>query len=125
MEEIVISITKKEVQNKLNNTLIGLLLEDNFKLRKSSGFIYRTTQGKVESIYFRIINYCPLCQEIGCVMFDVRFDKVEDIAIDNVKRLCEKYIDDISNINDVNKAEKIIEALNNDNMFNQIFEIVE
>jgi hypothetical protein len=80
MEEIIIGPTKKEVQTKLNETLSNLLFNDSFKLKKSSGVICRRTQGKVESIYFRIINYWPLCQEIGCVMFDVRFDKVEDIV---------------------------------------------
>jgi hypothetical protein len=80
MEEIVISITKKEVQRKLNNALTDLLIEDNFKLKKSNGFINRKSKNKLESIFFRVINYWPLCQEIDYVGFSIRFDAVEEIV---------------------------------------------
>jgi hypothetical protein len=80
MEEII-SITKKEVQSKLNNALTDLLLEDKFKLKKSNGFIIRKSPNKEESICFGIINYWPLCQKIDYVGFHIRFDNVEKIVI--------------------------------------------
>ncbi|MDR2127061.1 MAG: hypothetical protein LBP63_09565 [Prevotellaceae bacterium] len=76
MEKI---ITKKEVQQKINEALSSLLLNDGFKLRKKDGFIVRKNPNKTESIYFHILNYWPLCQEVESVMFHIRFDEVENI----------------------------------------------
>jgi hypothetical protein len=77
MEKI---ITKKEVEQKLNETLNSLLLSDGFKLRKSDGFIIRKSQAMIESIFFRVLNYWPLCQEIDYIGFSIRFDRVEEIV---------------------------------------------
>jgi hypothetical protein len=80
MEEIVISITKKAVETKLVNSLLELLQSEKFVLRKSDGFLIRKSKEKVESIYFRIVNYWPLCQRIDYAGFSVRFDKIEEIV---------------------------------------------
>ncbi len=73
-------ITKKEVEHRLNECFTDLLAQENFKLRKSNSLIIRKSQSKVESIFFRVLNYWPLCQEIKCVIFDIRFDKVEEVV---------------------------------------------
>ncbi|MDR1198919.1 MAG: hypothetical protein LBK94_07930 [Prevotellaceae bacterium] len=73
-------ITKKEVKQKLVNQLESILITDNFKLNKSTGFINRKSQGKLESVFFRVLNYWPLCQEIEYVGFSIRFDTVEKIV---------------------------------------------
>jgi hypothetical protein len=80
MEEIVISITAKNVREKLVATLESMLLEDNFKLKRSNSFIVRKSKNKTESVFFKILNYWPLCAEIEHVLFDIRFDKVEEIV---------------------------------------------
>jgi hypothetical protein len=80
MEETVVSITKKAVETKLINSLLELLKDDGFVLRKNDGFLIRKSKSKVESVYFRIVNYWPLCQRIDYMGFSVRFDKIEEIV---------------------------------------------
>jgi hypothetical protein len=73
-------ITKKEVKQKLISQLENILINDNFKFKKSTGIINRKSQGKLESVFFRVLNYWPLCQEIEYVGFSIRFDVVEEIV---------------------------------------------
>ena len=77
METIV---TTKEVKQKLTHSMESTLVDCNFKLKKSNGFIIRKSKGKTENVFFRILNYWPLCQEIDYAGFSIRFDAVEEIV---------------------------------------------
>jgi len=77
---MIISITAKNVREKLVAILESMLLEDNFKLKKSNSFIVRKSKNKTETIFFKVLNFWPLCTEIEHVIFDIRFDKIEEIV---------------------------------------------
>jgi hypothetical protein len=81
METIVISITKKEVQRKLTESLLDLVENEGFRLRKKDNMIIRKTPTGFESFCFLLVNYWPLCQEIEAVGFSIRFNAVEEITV--------------------------------------------
>jgi len=79
MEEVVISITKKEVETKLIDSLLALLPNEEFVLRKKDKRIVHKTKIGFESVGFRLINYWPYCIEIDGVGISIRFNAVEEI----------------------------------------------
>jgi len=79
MEEIVVSITKKAVETKLTTSLLELLSNEGFALKKKDKTIVRKTKTGFEDFYFRVLNYWPYCTEIETIGFSIRFNAVEEI----------------------------------------------
>ncbi|MDR0799832.1 MAG: hypothetical protein LBN18_08755 [Dysgonamonadaceae bacterium] len=81
MEEIVISITKKEVETKLIASMLEILPNEDFILRKKDKKILHKTKPGFEAFGFDILNYWPYCTEVSGVGFSIRFNAVEEITV--------------------------------------------
>jgi hypothetical protein len=88
-------ITKKEVQAKLSEALFCAIATEGFILKKKDYRIIRNTKFGFESIYFDILNYFPLCQEIEFVGMSMRLNQVEEI-ISPIKFKYNLCVEDIS-----------------------------
>jgi hypothetical protein len=80
MEEIIISITKKEVETKLLTTLLNNVSQEGFVLRKKDNNIICKTNIGFKSLGCSILNYWPYCAEISSIGFEIRINQVEEIV---------------------------------------------